>query len=231
MTEMLRKPAAKKSGASTQQFLNVAAIRENTIVVKDGSLRAVLTVSSTNFSLKSEEEQNALTAGYQNFLNSLDFPIQVLVRSRILDINGYLEKLRGLTASQTNELLRIQMTEYVEYVAKLVEFSNIMSKSFYVVIPYSAAPAQETFMSRVSRVFNPASAVVTSQESFERAKVKLEERINHVVTQLGAMGLRSMVLNTEELVELLFQSYNVDSAFPLHADDLAEIPVSDLSVK
>jgi len=230
MPEMMKKSAAqKKSGSSTQRYLNVAAIKENTIVVRDGSLRAVIAVSSTNFSLKSEEEQNALTNAYQSFLNSLDFPIQILVRSRILDINSYLEKLRGLTAAQTNELLRIQMTEYIEYVGKLVEFANIMSKSFYIIVPYSANPVQETFVSRVTRVFNPASGIVANQESFERAKVKLEERINHVVSQLSGMGLRSMVLATTELVELLYQSYNVDSAFPLHADDLEQIPVSDLS--
>lgn len=226
---MLKKSAAqKKSGASTQRYLNVSAVKENTIVVRDGSLRAVVAVSSTNFSLKSEDEQNALTGAYQGFLNSLDFPIQILVRSRVLDINSYLEKLQGLTSSQTNELLRIQMTEYVEYVAKLVEFASIMSKTFYVIVPYSATPVRETLTSKIGRIFNPAAAIVQNQESFERAKTKLEERVNHVISQLGGMGLRSMVLETPELVELLYQSYNVDSAFPLHADDLEKISVSDL---
>lgn len=232
MTEMLKKAAGKnKASASTQKYLNVSAIKENTIVVRDGSLRAVLAVSSTNFSLKSEDEQNALTTAYQSFLNSLDFPVQILIRSRILDINTYLEKLRTLTSAQTNELLRIQMSEYIEYVGKLVEFASIMSKTFYIIVPYSANPVRETIGSRLTRVFNPASTIVQNQESFERAKVKLDERVNHVVSQLGGMGLRSIVLATPELVELLYQSYNVDSAFPLHADDLKEISVSDYQSK
>lgn len=222
----MQKKSAAKGAPSTQRYLNIAAIRENTIVVRDGSLRAVVVVSSTNFALKSEDEQNALISAYQNFLNGLDFPVQIVIRSRILDIDGYLDKLRGLMAGQTNELLRIQMSEYIEYVAKLVEFANIMSKTFYVVVPYSAGPDKQGFMSRLGKVFNPAGAVMTSREGFESAKVKLEERVDHVVASLGGMGLRSIVLSTAELVELLYQSYNVESNFNLHDEDLKNIQVS-----
>src|SRR3989338_4978029 len=115
--------------------------------MKDGSLRGVVAVSSTNFALKSEDEQNALVAAYQGMLNSLDFPIQILIHSRVLDINSYLGKLKTLAAGQTNELLRIQMTEYIEYIGKLVEFANIMSKNFYVVVPFSSAPQHESWTS------------------------------------------------------------------------------------
>ena len=226
MTEMLKKQSGGKNAVSTQKYLRIAAVRENTIVVKDGSLRAVLAVSSTNFALKSEDEQNALVSAYQNFVNSLDFPIQICVRSRVLDINGYLDKLRGLLAGQQNELLRIQMSEYIEYVGKLVEFANIMSKAFYVVVPYSAAAARPGLMSRLGRMFSPAAEVVQTREEFEEAKVKLEQRVDHVTGGLGAMGLRSMVLSTEELVELLYQSYNVDSSFTLHQEDLKNIQVT-----
>jgi len=217
-----------KPTVSTQKFLRLSEMKEDTIVMRDGSLRAILAVSSTNFALKSEEEQNALVNGYQNFLNSLDFPIQILIHSRILDIEAYLEKLRGLAAGQTNELLRIQMSEYIEYIARLIEYANIMSKTFYVVIPYSTAVAtKETFMGRLGKILSPAKDIANRQEDFERAKLKLEERINHVQGALGGMGLRSMLLRTQELVELLYSSYNFETSAPVHGDTLSEIDLSE----
>lgn len=217
-----------KSAEPTQKYLEIAEIKENTMVMKDGSLRAVVAVSSTNFALKSEDEQNAAISAYQAMLNSLDFPIQILVHSRILDIEGYLAKLRGLASGQTNELLRIQMTEYIEYVGKLVQFANIMSKNFYVVVPYSSGGgSRETFGSRLKKILNPAASIAGGQEDFDRAKVKLDERVNHVIGELGSMGLRSLVLTTGELVELLYQAYNFDSAAPLHAENLEEIDLAE----
>src|SRR3989344_3045242 len=158
---------------STQKYINVAEIKENTLILKDGSLRAVIAVSSTNFALKSEDEQNALVAAYQGMLNSLDFPIQILIHSRVLDINSYLGKLKGLAGGQTNELLRIQMNEYIEYIGKLVEFANIMSKNFYVIVPFSANPVKETLGSKIRKFINPVAQIATSQEDFHRAKTKL----------------------------------------------------------
>lgn len=216
------KPAAKTE--PTQKYLKVSEVKNDTIVLKDGGLRAVLAVSSTNFALKSEEEQNAIIAGYQNFLNSLEFPVQVLMHSRILDIEGYLTKLRGLASAQTNELLRIQMTEYIEYVAKLVEFANIMSKTFYVIVPYSArGEKKETFLGKVGNLFNPTAQITSHEEGFERAKIHLDERVSHVSSALGSIGLRSILLDTRELIELLYESYNFDTASPLHAESFEEI--------
>ena len=211
---------------STQKYINVAEIKENTLILKDGSLRAVIAVSSTNFALKSEDEQNALVAAYQGLLNSLDFPIQILIHSRVLDIEGDLGKLKGLAAGQTNELLRIQMTEYIEYVGRLVEFANIMSKNFYVVVPFSANPVRQTFGSRIKKLLNPVAQIAMNQEDFHRAKTKLDERVNHVMSELGGVGLRSLVLTTEELIELLYESYNLDSAAPLHAESLEGMEIS-----
>lgn len=217
-----------RTTAATQKYLDVAEIKENTIILKDGSLRGVVAVSSTNFALKSEDEQNAITSGYESFLNSLDFPIQILIHSRIMDINGYLEKLRNMASGQTNELLRIQMNEYIEYIAKLVEYSSIMSKTFYVIVPYSAeSKKKEGVGGRLLKIFNPASGIVTSEADFERAKVKLDERVNHVIGGLGSMGLRSIVLTTAELIELLYESYNFESASPLNAEALGEIQLEE----
>lgn len=212
---------------STQKYINVAEIKENTLIIKDGSLRAVIAVSSTNFALKSEDEQNALISAYQGLLNSLDFPLQILVHSRVLDIEGYLAKLKGLASGQTNELLRIQMTEYIEYIGRLVEFANIMSKNFYVVVPYSAVAVKQTMGSKIKKFFNPVAQIATNQEDFHRAKTKLDERVNHVMSELGSVGLRSLVLTTEELVELLYQSYNLDAASPLHAENLQGLEIQE----
>lgn len=207
----------------TQKYLDVAEIKEGTIVMKDGSLRAVIAVSSTNFALKSEEEQNALVVGYQNFLNSLDFPMQILIHSRILDIDSYLDRLRSLASGQTNELLRIQMTEYIEYISRLVEYANIMSKTFYVIIPYTTTPLKVTWGRQIWHAINPAAQIATSKEGFERGRTKLDERVNHVISGLGSTGLRSLVLNTEELIQLLYDSYNFDSGSPLAPGEVSEL--------
>src|SRR5882724_7180748 len=152
----MQNSSKQKAAASTQAYLDVQEVKEATVVMRDGSLRAVLAVSSTNFSLKSGDEQNAMIGSYQNFLNSLEFPIQILMQSRKLDINSYLDKLRGVAQQQTNELLRIQTQEYVEYVSKLVEFASIMNKSFYVVIPLGTASVKTGFVQKIANLFNPA---------------------------------------------------------------------------
>src|SRR3989338_5399650 len=121
--EMQSSQLAGYKAPSTEAYLDIAEIKEGTVVLKDGSLRAVIVVSSTNFSLKSGQEQNALISSYQSFLNSLEFPVQILMQSRKLDIHNYLEKLRIIMQQQTNELLRLQTQEYIEYVSKLIEYA------------------------------------------------------------------------------------------------------------
>src|SRR3989344_2511229 len=223
--ELQTKSRIAKPTESTQKYLNISEVKDNVLVLRDGSLRAVITVSSTNFALKSEDEQNALTGAFQGFLNSLDFPVQILIHSRILDISGYLEKLRTLASGQTNELLRIQMTEYIEYVCKLVEYASIMSKTFYIVVPYSSSPVAEGFGGKIKKILNPATRVAGAYKDFEKAKVKLEERVNHAVSELGGMGLRSIVLKTGELVDLLYMSYNFDAAPSLDTNSLDDMGI------
>ena len=129
----------KSLGSPTQQFLKLAEIRDDLIVMNDGTLRAVLAVSSTNFDLKSEEEQNALIYSYQRFVNSLEFHIQILVQSRKMDIAEYMSKLKVMAEKQTNELLRMQTQEYIEFIDRLVESANVMNKNFYVIVPYDSS--------------------------------------------------------------------------------------------
>lgn len=222
--------AGNKPTASTQAFLDIAEIKAGTIVLRDGSLRGVVVVSATNFSLKSTEEQNALIGSYQSLLNSLDFPIQILMQSRRLDINSYLEKMRGIMQQQTNELLRLQTQEYIEYIAKLIEFASIMNKTFYVIVPYSVDAAKTTFLSRFSAMFNPAGNIKLKKEDFEKNREILMQRVDQVSSELSGMGLRTIVLNTEELVELMYNSYNLNTASPIrikHIDELEMVRSDD----
>ncbi len=192
-------------------------------MLKDGSMRAVIVVSATNFSLKSGDEQNALIGSYQQFLNSLDFPIQILMQSRKLDINGYLDKMRAVMQEQTNELLRMQTQEYIEYVSKLIEFASIMNKTFYVVVPYSVEAVKTGLLSRVALLFNPAGNIKMKKEDFEKHREILSQRVDQVVNGLSGMGLRTLVLNTEELVELMYNSYNLNTSSPIKIKSLDEL--------
>ncbi len=215
--------SGSKPTASTQAYLDIKEIKENTVVMKDGSLRGILVVSSTNFSLKSTDEQNALISSYQNFLNALDFPIQILMQSRKLDIHSYLDKLRSVMQQQTNELLRMQTQEYIEYVGKLIEFASIMNKTFYIIVPLSTAAQKTGFFSKFSNLFSPAREITLHQSEFDRNREELSKRIQQVTSGLGGMGLKTIALATEELIELMYNSYNLDMASPIKIKSVDEL--------
>lgn len=216
--------ANRKSTVSTQSMLDIAEIKEGTIVLKDGSLRAVIAVSSTNFSLKSGDEQNAIINSYQNFLNSLTFPIQILMQSRKLDVHSYLDKLRGVVQEQTNELLRMQTQEYIEYIAKLIEFASIMNKTFYVVVPHFAGTVgKESFLGKIGHMFNPVNRISSQKTEFEKDRELLTQRVNQILSGLGGIGLRNIVLSTEELIELLYNSYNLSSSQQIKIKNVEEL--------
>lgn len=226
MSKNVEMQSGTKTAGSTQSFLDVAEIKEGTVILRDGSLRAVVVVSSTNFSLKSADEQNALISAYQNFLNSLEFPIQILMQSRKLDIHAYLDKLRVHMQEQTNELLRLQTQEYIEYVGKLIEFASIMNKTFYVVVPLSAAAAKPGFMTKIGNLMNPVKTINLKSQEFELKREELYQRVNQVLGALGGMGLRTMTLETEELIELLYNSYNFDAASPIKIKKVEELDLN-----
>ena len=212
-----------KPTASTQSYLDVAEIKEGVIILKDGSLRAVVVVSSVNFSLKSGDEQNALISSYQNFLNSLEFSIQILMQSRKLDIHSYLEKLRNIMQQQTNELLRLQTQEYIEYISKLIEFASIMNKTFYVIVPLSVGATKQGFLQKIGSLFSPAKEVSSKQLNFETAREELLRRVQQVTGGLGGMGMRCLTLKTEELLELLYNSYNLNTGSPIKIESIEEL--------
>lgn len=202
-----------KGGSSTQSFLELSEIKDDVIVARDGGLRAVVAVSSTNFILKSKDEQDAIIARYQAFLNALEFPIQILMQSRHLDVHGYLEKIQAKQMQQKNELLRMQTEEYVSYVSKLLEYGNIMNKTFYVIVPFNAGVAVKSgFLDKVKSLLSPGKELVMNREKFIADLQQLNDRAIRVSGELSSMGLQTMRLTTPELVELLFNSYNIASA-------------------
>ena len=201
--------ARHKVSPSTQQYLDIAEIKEDTVIMRDGTLRAVILISSINFALKSEDEQNAIIAAYVSFLNNIDFPLQIVIQSRELNIDNYLEDLKKRSKEQTNELLKMQTNEYVLFVTELVSMSKIMNKRFYITIPYNPlSDKQKGFMSRALDVFKPATIIRMKEERFLRRRVELTRRVDNIIGGLGSMGLNAVQLDTQSLIELYYNTYN-----------------------
>lgn len=209
--ELMHTKKQKQStpGMSTQKHVNVEEIKNDLVVLKNKSLRAVLLVSSINFDLKSADEQEALIGGYQNFINSLDFPVQIMISSKKLDINPYLELLEKKRKVQPSELMRMQISEYSNFIKNLTEISQIMTKQFYIVVPfYPIENLENSFLDKVMSFFNPKQQIEETVEIFETYKNQLWQRVDQISAGLASLGVKSTVLNTEELVELLYVSYN-----------------------
>lgn len=200
----------KKSSTSTQRYLDIAEIKDDVVVTKGGGMRAVLMVSSINFDLKSQKEQEAIVYSYQDFINSLDFEIQILITSRKLNINNYLSMLRQSAKEHTNELLRLQTEEYMNYINELVQISNIMSKIFYIVIPFYPVEAKQGFFSKFQAAIRPQEVIKHKREEFLKFKNQLWQRVNHVMMGLHGAGIFMAPLNTQELIELFYDMYNPD---------------------
>ena len=203
--------AQKKPSPSTQNQIPIREIRNGILIMKNSSYRTVLMVNAINFSLKSEDEQTALIGAYQNFLNSLSFPIQITTQSRTLDLDGYLDQVKALANSQPNELLRTQTTEYINFVTELIGVANIMSKTFYITIPYETAPLQAGGL--FSGLFGRKAAGPASLgKGFEQIEQEITERTSLVSSGLASLGLSNVQLNTQELIELFYSTYNIDTA-------------------
>ncbi|MEK7623915.1 MAG: hypothetical protein AAB408_04615 [Patescibacteria group bacterium] len=204
----------KPKSPSAQIHLPIAEIKENTVILKDGTLRAVALVSSINFSLKSDDEQNAIVAAYVSFLNSIDFPLQIVIQSRRLQIQPYLDRLAKLEHDQTNELLQVQIADYRSFVKELVEIGQIMTKRFYVVIPYDPlSNKRKSFWARGKEIVKPALSVRLKEERFLERREDLSSRVRQVVGGLEAIGLTVAELDTQALIELYYTTYNPDIAF------------------
>jgi len=203
--------AKQKGLLATQQIVGVADIRDNLMVMNDGELRAVLKVAGVNFDLFDQKDQEQTIYAFQTFLNSLDFPIQILVQSRPVNLDPYLQKLKDLGLKQPTEDLRIETYEYMQFIEQLSRLGTIMDKHFYVIISFSPIPVTpKGFFEKLQYSFVGQPKQVVLQH-FEDSKKKLFERIQVVAGGLGGAGLEAIQLTTPELIELLFSCYNPNS--------------------
>lgn len=204
-----KKLAGDKPGLPSQRYLDIAEIKEDVVVLKDGTMRALLLVSSINFALKSLEEQAAIVQAYMQFLNSLEFPIQIVIQSRRMNIDEYLRKLAESERTQENDLLRRQIADYREYIKQLVELGDIMQKKFFVVVPLDpSTDKQKGFFARFSEILTPSVAIHLSEAKFKKNKESLMIRVNAIVSGLQSMSLNTVLLDTQGLIELFYTVYN-----------------------
>lgn len=201
---------------STKQLVEVSDMRENVVFLKNGSLRAVIEVSATNFELKSEAEQTAILQNFQNFLNSIDFPLQMVITSRKLDINEYLKLVDAATNELSNELLKIQAGEYSKFVKELAELANIMTKKFYIVVPFYVfeTPSKTGLLKSLTSIFKPSTAVKQiTDEQFQTYQSQLLQRVEITLDSLIGIGVRAKVLERDALMKIYYEIYNPDSKF------------------
>lgn len=224
----------KQSGPiSTQNTLLFSEMRENMIIMSDGSFRAVIECESINFDLMSSREREGIEFSYQNFINSLYFPIQILVRSRRVDIGPYLDRLADIRRNQDNMLLNVLMDDYMDFIDVLAQEANIMDKSFYVVVPYYPAGDTNAFKQQTKGLFSSffsgkkeATVTKIDQVTYTKARDEIKNRIDSVMSGLFQIGVKSWQLNTRQLGELFYTSYNPDTS---SRESLSGIDPSELT--
>jgi hypothetical protein len=197
------------SSQTTQDFIPIKEVRDGIIILKNGGMRTLVMASSLNFALKSGDEQTSILMQFQNFLNSLDFPIQIFVQSKKLDIRPYIALLEDRYKEQQTELMKIQVQEYIGFIKAFVESTNIMSKSFFVVVPYDP-PIATASNNPLSNIFGKSKTDLKASEaaSFEEYRSQLEQRVAVVEQGLVRCGVRAAELGTEEVVELFYKLFN-----------------------
>ncbi|MDQ3065206.1 MAG: hypothetical protein M3Q36_02960, partial [bacterium] len=207
---------------STQNALLVAEIRDGIVIMNDGSFRSVIMVKSINFDLMSPQERESVEFSYQGFLNSLYFPIQINVRSQKVDLRPYLEKLDKIRSEHDNMLLALLMEDYISFMNDIAMQTNIMDKRFYIVVPFipagidaqKAVEASKNFMNNLLGTFKPQKEqhVVINESDLEAAKTELRNRVQSTLSGLLQCGIQGLPLDTQELIELYYDSYNPDTA-------------------
>jgi hypothetical protein len=210
----------KTNPNSTQNMLQIAEVRDGIVIMNDGSFRSVVMVKSINFDLMSPQEQESVEYAYQGFLNSLYFPIQIFIRSQRIDLQPYIEKLDRIRTEHDNMLLALLMDDYVGYIEQLAQQTNLMDKRFYLVIPYfpvidpqKAITQSKNFFTGFAQLFNTREDhVVINEQDLEKAKNELRNRVQAVLGGLMQCGIQGLPLDTQELIELYYDSYNPDTA-------------------
>ena len=207
---------------ATQDFLEIQDIREGIVILKNNNIRGILMVSSINFALKSDEEQSAIIYAFQSFLNSLDFSCQIIIQSRNINITPYLDNIKALEENQTSELMKAQTASYGEFIRELVKGDNVMTKSFYVVVPYTLAEilgvgsAVSKFnfseMLGLGKKSKGENKPIIKDEDFEKCKNQLWQRMEFVAMGLKRCGLDVIPLTTPELIELFWATHHPSEA-------------------
>ncbi len=213
-----QKTAPPKNPNSAQNSLLISELRDNMVVLRDGSFRAVIASKSINFDLMSQREREGVEYAYQSFLNSLTFPVQILIRSQRVDIAPYLNRLEGMRRAQDNILLGVLMDNYIDFIDTLAEEANIMDKSFYVVIPYYPAGDLDSAVNASKNIAagfiqpKTQTKITIEEDRYTKIKEELQNRTNLVLSGLFQMGVRSVQLNTKELGQLYYNFFNPDTA-------------------
>ncbi len=199
------------SSSATQEFVPIKEVRDGIVLLKDGGMRSILLASSLNFSLKSEDERNAIILQFQDFLNSLDFSVEIVIQSRRLDIRPYIALLEEQEKKQMNSLLKIQTREYIDFIRNFTDQTNIMTKNFFVVVSYTPAilnAGQGGGISSMLGFGKKESKNSAEEASFEESRTQLEERLSIVEQGLVRTGIRVARLGTEEIIELFYKAFN-----------------------
>lgn len=203
---------------STQNTLLISEIRDNMVIMKDGSFRAVIACQSINFDLMSSREREGIEFSYQNFLNSLYFPIQIFIRSQRVDIGPYLDRLVSIRRGQDNMLLNVLMDDYINFIDVLAQEANIMDKSFFVIVPFYPTGDFNNIKDQATGFFGKifakpqSSAVKIDKVAYDKAKDEIKNRVDSVTSGIFQMGVKSVQLGTKELGELYYNVYNPDTA-------------------
>ncbi|MGH7195719.1 MAG: hypothetical protein ACREGA_02975 [Candidatus Saccharimonadales bacterium] len=215
-------PAAAASNPnSAQNFLEIAEIRDGVVIMSDGSFRSVVMAKAINFDLMSQQEQEAIEYSYQNMLNSLTFTIQIFMRTQRVDLQSYIEKLDKIRSEHDNMLLSLLMEDYISYIDALAQQTNIMDKKFYVVVPFSEIENQKmnsldqnkSFFIGLAALLRPKQKhVMIDEGKLENAKTELRNRVQSVMSGLQQCGVQGLPLDTQELIELYYDTYNPDTA-------------------
>ena len=207
----------KGNFGDTKELIDIKEIKSNTVILKDGSLRQVLIVGGINFSLKSEEEQQVILSAYQNFLNSLEFPIQIVIHSRKINIQKYINNLIEIKNKETSPLLQNQIEEYIEFIRGFVKENAIMSKNFFVIVSFSptSIEIQKGFTSKIplfsSKTKTGESEQSQKNENFQENLEQINQRTAQIIDGLASIGLDAVVLNDEQLIELFYNYYNPET--------------------
>lgn len=217
--------------ASTQQNIPIAGMKDGVTILNDGQYRIIMEVSAVNFALKSEQEQNSLIFQYQSFLNSLHFPIQIVVQSKKLDLSPYVNKIKKLTKDQKNDLLKIQTRDYADFITQLIDIANIMKKRFFVIVGYQPISMKTGIFDKFFSKEKKITTLKIPEEEFNHYTKEIRQRATSVAQNLGSMGLHCKQLSTQEMIEEFYSVYNPELAGKERLADIENLSSSVVSSK